>query len=185
MDLVFPKGNEERFVDMALRLGTKHLVFCYELKDPLLKDRQKEVKMLEHQEFTTEFAILVRTQDDVAKAKNLTRSIVAIARQELFEDKRVMYIIDFEGGKRDDFIHHRNSGLNQVFINHAKRTGKILLVNARQLISGAIPPAVVLGRMKQNNDFFKKYAPDAFVVSGAHEPLEMRAPKDLQNLLLL
>src|SRR5207253_7981913 len=113
----------------------------------------------------------------------IAKSLVGIARPELFEDKRITYIIDFESGKRDDFIHHRNSGLNQVFIEQAKRGGKVLLVDAHQLLFGRLPPAIVLGRIKQNNDFFKKYKPDIIVVSGAREALEMRAPRDLQNLL--
>jgi RNase P/RNase MRP subunit p30 len=184
-DLVFPKGNEEHLAGMAKRLGITHLILCYSLKDPLLKDRAKEVAILSHEGFTTEFAILVTSQQEVSKAMHLTKSIVAIARPEFFEDKRVGYIIDFEGGRRDDFIHHRNSGLNQVFIAQAKRTNKTLLVDARQLLFGQLPQPVVLGRVKQNNDFFKKYKPNVLVVSGAHEALEMRAPRDLQNLLNL
>lgn len=183
-DLVFPRGNEEHLVEMALRLGFTHLILCYELKDPLIKERAKEVKMLEHEGLTTEFAVMVRNQDEVGKARNYTAAIVAIGRPELFEDKRVAYMIDFEAGKRDDFIHHRNSGLSQVSINNATRTGKQLLVNAHNLL-GQLPQSVVLGRMMQNNNFFRKYKPDVLVVSGAREPLEMRAPRDLQNLLSL
>jgi RNase P/RNase MRP subunit p30 len=182
-DLVFPKGNEEHLIHMAERLGFQHVIFCYTLKDPLLKDRGKEVAMLAHDGITTEFAIIVTNQQEVAKARSITRSVIGIARPELFEDKRISHIIGFESGKRDDFIHHRNSGLSQVFIEQAKRTGKILLVDARQLLFGQLPQPVVLGRMKQNNDFFKKYKPDVIVISGAREPLEMRAPRDLQNLL--
>jgi RNase P/RNase MRP subunit p30 len=183
IDLVFPKGNEEHLVEMAKRLGFTHLILCYTLKDPLIKERAKEVTMLAHEGFTTEFAVLVTNQNDVSKARNLTKSIVGVGRPELFEDKRVAYIISFEGSKRDDFIHHRNSGLNQVFIENAKRTDKTILVSARQLLSGDVPQAVVLGRMMQNNTFFRKYKPAVLVVSGAKEPLGMRAPRDLQNLL--
>jgi RNase P/RNase MRP subunit p30 len=113
----------------------------------------------------------------------MTKTIIGIARPELFEDKRVSHIIDMESGRRDDFIHHRNSGLNQVFIESAKRTDKTLLVDAHQLLFERIPPAVVLGRIMQNNIFYKKYAPRALVISGASEPLEMRPWRDLQNLL--
>jgi RNase P/RNase MRP subunit p30 len=182
-DLVFPHGNEEHLAQMAQRLGVRHLILCYELKDPLLRERAKEVAMLSHDGFTAEFAVLVASQQDVSRARNYTKSIVATARPELFEDKRVAYVIDFESGRRDDFIHHRNSGLNQVFIENAKRTGKVLLVNAHNLIAGKLPQAVILGRIMQNNTFFRKYRPGLLVVSGAMEPLEMRAPRDLQNLL--
>jgi len=183
-DVVFPKGNVEHLAQTARRLGVKHLIFCYGLRDPLLKDRAKEIAMLTDKGFTTEFAVLAASQQEVNRAKSITRSIVGLARPELFEDKRVAYIIDFESGRRDDFIHHRNSGLNQVSIDQAKRTEKTLLVNAHNLLFGPLPQAVVLGRMRQNAGFFRKYAPHVIAVSGAREPLEMRAPRDLQNLLL-
>jgi RNase P/RNase MRP subunit p30 len=184
-DLVFPRNNEEKLLEMAKRLGIKHLIFCYELKDPLLKDRGKEVAMLSTEQLTTEFAVYVTTQQEVGKAQGITKNVVAAGRPEMFDDKRVKYIINFEAAKRDDFIHHRNSGLNQVFLAAAERSQKTVLVSARQLIAGEVPPAVVLGRMMQNNTFYRKYKTAVLVVSAAREPLEMRAPRDLQNLLNL
>ncbi len=183
IDVVFPNGNEKHLVDMALRLGTKHLILCYQLSDPLLKMRAKEVQLLKQENLTTEFAIIVNSQQDVAKAKNFTKTIIGMARPELFEDKRVSHIIDMESGKRDDFIHHRNSGLNQVFLQHVNNNDKTLLVDASQLFAGQIAPGVVLGRIMQNNEFYKKYSPRVIVVSGACEPLQMRACRDLQILL--
>jgi RNase P/RNase MRP subunit p30 len=182
-DLVFPSGNEKHLAEMALRLGTEHLIFCYELKDPLLKMRAKEVELLKQEHLTTGFAIIVDSQQDVAKAKNFTKTIVGTARPELFEDKRVSHIIDMESGRRDDFIHHRNSGLNQVFLQHVNNNDKTLLVDASQLFSGQIAQGVVLGRIMQNNEFYRKYAPRVIVISGACEPLQMRAWRDLQVLL--
>jgi len=187
IDLVFPRGNEEHLVEMGKRLGIRHMIFCYSLKDPLLKERTKEVAILADPEhtFTTEFAILVTNQQDVSRAKSLHATVIGLARPELFEDKRVDYLIDMESGRRDDFIHHRNSGLNQVFIAQGIRTDKTLLLDARQLLFSDIPPAVVLGRIMQNNEFYRKMLPRVIVVSGACEPLEMRSYKDLQNLLRL
>jgi hypothetical protein len=148
----------------------------------MIKNRKKEVALLSDNELTTEFAIITNNQNDIGRAKNLSASIIAVGRPEMFEDKRVDYVIDFENGRRNDFIHHRNSGLNQVFIVAAKKTGKILLVNAHNLLY-CEDPAVILGRFTQNNIFFKKYSPSVTVVSGAREPLEMRPVRDLQGLL--
>jgi RNase P/RNase MRP subunit p30 len=184
-DVVFPKNNEEHLCEMAKRLGFTHLIFVYDLKDPLLKDREKEIAKLASESFSTEFAIIVTNQQEISKARSICKTIIGIGRPELFEDKRITHIIDFESGKRDDFIHHRNSGLNQVFIEQAIRSEKTLLINASQLFVALQPQAIILGRMKQNNDFFKKYKPTVLVVSGAQEPLEMRAPRDLENILLI
>lgn len=185
VDVVFPHGNETHLIDMAERLGITHVIFCYTLKDPLLKSRAKEIEKLDDptRHITTEFAILVSNQQDVSRAKSMTKTVIGTARPELFEDKRVTHIIDMESGRRDDFIHHRNSGLNQVFIANAIMGDKTLLVDAKQLLFGDQPRAVVLGRMRQNNAFYRKYAPRVIVVSGASEPLEMRPWRDLQNLL--
>lgn len=184
-DVVFPHGNETHLVHMAERLGITHIIFCYTLKDSLLKSRAKEIEKLSDpaRRITTEFAILVSNQQDVSRAKSITKTVIGTARPELFEDKRVTHIIDMESGRRDDFIHHRNSGLNQVFIANAIIGDKTLLVDAKQLLFGDQPRAVVLGRIRQNNIFYKKYAPRVMAVSGASEPLEMRPWRDLQNLL--
>jgi RNase P/RNase MRP subunit p30 len=184
-DIVFPHGNEQTLADAAHHLGVTHLICCYELSDPIIKQRAAEVAKLARDGMTTELAALVRDQQAVARARQLTKTVIALPRPELFEDKRVTHVIDFEGGSRDDFIHHRNSGLTQVHINNAIRTDKTLVVDLRQLLFAAIPQPVVLGRILQNNTFFRKYKPHVLVASCAREPLELRAPRDRQDLLRL
>ncbi len=184
-DLVFPDGNEERLVAMARELGTRTLVLCYDASSPGIKERPREVAKLSGPGVRTVFAALARTQDEVQRALKVTQEIVALASPAIYEDKRVRYVIGFEGGARDDFIHHRNAGLTQVSVANAVRTGKTLLVDAGQLLSGEMPAHVVLGRMMQNNMLFRKYRPSVLAVSGAREALGMRATKDLRVLLLL
>jgi hypothetical protein len=181
-DLCFPHGNEEALCQMALALGTTHLILCYPLSDPLVKDRKKEVAMLAHEGLTTEFAVIVRNQDEVAKAMHLTRTIVGPARLELYEDKRVTHLIGIESGRREDFIHHRNSGLTQVLIAQAIRTEKTLLVDLSAL-HGPFPQPVIIGRIMQNNTLFKKYAPRTLVVSAGKTPFDLRSPHDRANFL--
>lgn len=182
LDLVFPRGNEERLFETARKLGFSEIIFCYRLDDPLLKERKGEVSRLQSGDITPMFAVYVKTQQDVQKARKFTEHIVALGRREMFEDKRVKYIIGFESSKREDFVHHRNSGLTQVFLKNAIRTDKTLLVNISQLRESKAPH-VMLGRMMQNNRLYRKYSPKVCVVSGAREPLEMRAPRDLENAL--
>jgi RNase P/RNase MRP subunit p30 len=184
-DLVFPQGNEESLVEMARELGTRTLLMCYPLSDPAIRERAGEVAKLSSEQVSTAFSVLVRTQDEVQRALKLTQEIVSLAHPAAYEDKRVRYIIGFEGGTREDFIHHRNAGLTQVSIAHAMRTGKTLLVDAGQLLSAEQPAHVILGRMLQNNMLFRKYRPSVLAVSGAREALDMRSTRDLGNLLLL
>ncbi len=187
-DLVFPNGNEERLLEMAERLGFSELMLCYELKDPLLKDRAKEVAKLSTPKVKATFAILVTNQNDVAKAKQLTANIIATPFQGVFEDKRITHVIGLEGGRRDDFLHHRNSGLTQVGLRECARTGKTILVDAGALLQETQThhPSVILGRMLQNNEFYRKeYDVPVRVISAASEPLKMRAPRDMMDLLKL
>lgn len=178
-DLVFPKGNEKKMLAMAKRLGVQRLFLCYSLSDA--RRMKEEVANMSGKGLAVELAVLV-SQKDVQRAKAVTKFVVARGKPGIYEDKRVRFVIDFESGKRDDFIHHRNSGLTQVFIKKGMATGKTFLVNARQLGENE---ETILGRMQQNNRFFRKYKPDVLVVSGARTPLEMRNPRDLQQLLLV
>ena len=179
-DLVFPQGNEQKLVEMALKLGFTRLILCYPLSDPGLKSRKDEVAKLG---IDAVFAVYVDRQDDIPKAQRFTHEIVARGAQGIYDDRRVKYVIGFESSRREDFIHHRNSGLNQVFIQAAIKTGKTILVDVSQLLAGE--QDVVLGRVLQNNMFFRKYKPDVLVVSGAREALDMRAPRDMADLLRL
>lgn len=182
-DLVFPNGNEAQLVAMATRLGIHELLFCYKAEDPLSKSRIAEATKYATKECAITPVILVKDLAGVDKAKAITKNVATYGSPAVFEDKRIKYVLGMETGHRDDFIHHRNSGLNQVFIEQSKRTGKTLLINLRPLITESIPQAVFLGRVQQNNTFFRKYKPAVMVVSGAKEPLEMRSPRDLQMIL--
>lgn len=168
---------------MAKKLGIKELLLMYNLSDPMLKQRYSEAKKLADEKINVELAIFVNSQQEVIKAKSLTKHIVG--RERLYEDKRVKYLIDFESSRKPDFIHHRRGGLTQVHVKTAVRTGKTILVNANPLITNKLHQSVLLGRFQQNSALFKKYGADVKVVSGATRSLDMRAPKDLDNLLKL
>jgi RNase P/RNase MRP subunit p30 len=182
-DLVFPNGNEGKLAAMARRLRVRTLLLCYPADAPHLEQRRAEAQRLCDERLTVLFCVHAKDQDQVQRAVKITKEIVATGRQGIFEDPRVRYVIDFEGRRREDFVHHRNSGLTQVSIAKGIKSGKVFLVNARQLAGNY--SYVILGRMMQNNMFFRKYKPTVLAVSGATEALGMRSPKDLENLLLL
>ncbi len=185
MDVVFPKNNETRLLEMARLLGTREVMLVYPVSDPSLKQRKGEVERLSGTVGTvvTRFGILVSEHREVQRAKGLSPDIVAISRPWVYDDKRVRWVLNMENGRRADFTHHRNSGLNQVFIRKAIRTGKTFLINLNLLLSDG--RETLLGRVLQNNRFFRKYRPDVLVVSGCSLPLEMRSEKDRGSLLRL
>lgn len=184
-DLVFPSGNEPALVEMAKRLGFDKLFLCYPLDDPLIAQRKGEIQALCDENLQVEFAIMIKNQTEVNKAKRLTKHIIAPSKQELFEDKRIPYLLGFGNSRKPDFIHHRRGGLTQVHVNSAKRTNKTLLVDIGSLLQSDVSNETLIGRLMQNNKLFRKYGCAVRAVSCAKSALGMRAPKDLENFLTL
>ena len=127
--------------------------------------------------------ILIRDQNQ-AKLGRQYDAVVAPCSREFFETRAVTHILDPENGARPDFIHHRNSGLNQVVlalaVGDAKRRPKAILSSFTQLLGKR--PATALGRMAQNARWCAKYKVRYLLVSGAASAWEQRAATDLKAL---
>lgn len=98
----------------------------------------------------------------------------------LLEKGRVDAITGIENHPRRDFIHHRNSGLNQVLCKIAARKGVIICFNLPDILSGK---PHVIGRIRQNIKLCRKYRVKMGFASLAKNYLEMRNPKDILALL--
>lgn len=111
-------------------------------------------------------------------------AIVAPSRREFFESRIVTHILNPERSYRDDFIHHRNSGLNQVLLKLArgekKRLPKTIISTFSQLLNSK-RESVILGRMRQNVKWCDKYGVLYSLVSGASSWYEIRGEKDLKQ----
>jgi RNase P/RNase MRP subunit p30 len=183
VDVVFPRNNERALLEMAQRLGTRKLILVYELTDPMIRDRKGEVEKLSSESVRTEFAVIAHNQQDVSKAVRLTRSVIG-TRAELAEDSRVAYLMGLEDSSRDDFIHHRRSGMNQVVVAHANRTNKTIFLDLSLALDRERGP-VYLGRLLQNTTIAQRRFGNVIVVSGAHEAMHLRAPRDRSLFLRL
>lgn len=173
IDFVFPENNEAEFIAMAKKLGYSAICFVYSLKD---------FKRFESKDLKVYSAIL--TEEKFEKAKQIADFVFAKANgntRGLIENKRVNFIYGFEESVRRDFIHYRNSGLNQVLCNLMREKNLKYFLSLTHLISSEDPQ--FFGRAAQNIRFCDKFKVGVNFGSFALDPLEMRAASDVASLL--
>jgi len=164
-------------VTLARQLGHDEIIVCYSRHD----QRNKETTPP-----GTISAILVTTTNQAKALKRSYDQIVAPCKREFFESPHVDAILEPERQARQDFIHHRNSGLHQVLLKLCQPTSKRRqakrIITTTRLLLDANVPAVILGRMMQNARWCRKYNVAYHVTSGARTVWEQRAASDLAAL---
>lgn len=98
--------------------------------------------------------------------------------RKIVETKNIDILISPEKIRVKDFMHSRDSGLNQVLCKLAKKN-EIAIGFDFNLVLKAKNRAVIIGRMMQNVKLCRKYKVKMVLLSGAFNELEMRNPKDL------
>ena len=86
-------------------------------------------------------------------------------------------VIGAELSKREDFLHHRRSGLDQVKAQLLKEQGAAIILTI-QAIKQAENSAQVLGRMQQNARIAHKLGVQVILASGASKPEEAISTHD-------
>jgi RNase P/RNase MRP subunit p30 len=174
IDVVFPQNNEKEFARIAEKLGIKNLCFVYSQKD-FLSAKQVDTKIKIYKG-------LILKPGEARKAKGADIIIVKAGDDNrcLLENKSIDLLFDLENHSHKDFLHHRNSGLNQVFCAIANKSRTIILMDFNTVLkSDRIHCARIMGRMMQNVRLCKKYKVDLAIASFAAEPHEMRDLNDL------
>jgi len=97
----------------------------------------------------------------------------------VFEKNKNIFIYNLEDKNRD-FIHYRNSGLNQVLCKLAKKNDIAICFNFNLILNNeGMKKSQILGRMMQNIRFCRKYKVRTVIASFASKPEEMRSSHDL------
>ena len=110
----------------------------------------------------------------VVKAKENNRG--------LFESKNTRMIYNLEDTGTREFMHHRNSGLNQVLCKLARDNDITIVFSLALVLSkNRREASMIMGRMMQNVRFCRKYGVGMRLASMAKDPYEMRAPKDMMS----
>lgn len=169
-DIVCPRGNEDRFVNMAKSLGYEGVCFLYEDKLPSNGVDGKGLEIF-YGIFTDEIK-KARKSADFVVAKN------AESIRKLVEKDKPDVIFGVEMLGKKDFMHQRNSGVDHVICNLAKKKGVGFGFSLKNIIDSKCSP-LALGRVMQNIILFEKYGIDVYVCSMSKSPYEMRNPRDI------
>ncbi len=177
IDLVFPKNNEKEFISMSVKLGYSGLCFVYNSVDELIRNKEKLKKSKSKLLFGLKFESKEKVYDFIiTRASGKSRQILEKGKADI--------IYDFEKGSREDYIHHRASGLNQVLCKFARKNNVAVGFSVSSILNNEKKP-VLLGRIKQNIKLCRKYKVRMIIGSFSSEPYKMRSLHDLISLFCL
>lgn len=175
MDVVFPNNNEDKFIEIAKRLGYTSLCFVYPLKEFCRKKLDFDIK----------YGILCNDKD-IQKARKMSNLVFLKAgenQRSLIEKNKDIIIFGFEQSEKSDFLHQKRSNLNHILCSLATKNNiKIGFSFNLLLNSNENQRNVLIGRMANNIKLCKKYKTRMIFGSFAANPYEMRANNDLAAL---
>ena len=189
-DIVFPNNNEQQFLGMAEKLNIEKLIFAYKYDKNLDTNNIKEgiKKLSDKTDISLDLALL-STSINLQQSKKICNRTLIDAKEHdsdkirnLIEKRKPFLVFDLEYQKKD-FIHHRNSGLNQVTCRFLKENN-IILGFSFSLILKTKNRDFILGRMMQNIRFMRKFKFQVKIASFAQNPYDMRSLDDLKSLFI-
>ena len=178
-DIVFPNGNEEKFLKLNSRLGVSSLIFCY-TPDTLPADYEKI-----NDSGDIRYALLANiSQLQKYKSKNLP---MLYGRNDrfVFEQnfKKPLIIFGIESASSTDSMHSRHSGLNHILCSLAEKNNIYLGISLYQLLtSESFKRPYIIGRMAQNIILARKFGMKLKLASFARTPFHMRSYNDFLSL---
>jgi len=176
-DVVFPKNNEKEFISIAAKLGYGGLCFVYNSVDEFIRNKERFKKSNLKLLFGLKFESKEKVYDFIiTKASGKSRQILERGKADI--------IYDFEKSSREDYIHHRASGLNQVLCKLARKNNVAVGFSVSSILNSKQKP-MLLGRIKQNIKLCRKYRVRMIIGSFSSDPYEMRSLHDLISLFCL
>ena len=169
IDIVFPKNNEKKFIELAEKLGWDGLCFVY---------KEKINNKIEELIPKTKLNIFIAGKKGILKIKKSTEKDQRIL--EKFAPD-VLYGMEFSAKK--DPMHFRSSGLNQVLCKLAKKNKVVIAVPLKQIIDSK-NQALILGRTIQNIALCKKYKVMHAIASFAEKPYKIKSPNDMISFMI-
>ncbi|MFC1691551.1 RNase P subunit p30 family protein [Nanoarchaeota archaeon] len=217
IDIAFPNKNEEEFISVAEKLGSKGICFIYKELPKKVVHSIKRSKLLSSSASSSSRGVAPSgdaepsiPEDRVLKMpctnyKNLqklssktvqvfvgslsrnTKSLLVLAKnpgeeRELIEKHKPDIIFGMESSEQGDFMHQRNSGLNQVLCKLALSKKVMFGVDFNAILSSNTRKrAELIGRTKQNIKLFRKFGNEVVLASFAQNPYELRSSQDLKS----
>jgi len=189
VDIVFPKNNENKFIEMAERLGIKSICFayCFKGKNDFL-DKKEKIRKLEEKTKIKLFAGIIAEPMDLNRAKQITKVVICKSpenNRSVFEKIRPSVVFELETLSKKDSMHSRNSGLNHILCSLANKNNILVGFSFSSVLdSEGIFKSQILGRMMQNIRLCRKYKVRTVIASFADGPYKMRAFHDLRSFFI-
>ncbi|MEK6952336.1 MAG: RNase P subunit p30 family protein [Nanoarchaeota archaeon] len=98
--------------------------------------------------------------------------------RKIVENKKVDIFLSPEKTRTKDFMHSRDSGLNQVLCKLARKNEITVGFNFNDILKSR-NRSLILGKMIQNVELCRKYNVKMVILSGAKNRYELRSAKDL------
>ena len=123
----------------------------------------------------------LRKRINQAKGLIIVRGINDNVNRAALENKRVKILLSPEYGRKNDSLHFRNSGLNQVLCKLAKKNNIAIGFNLSDILNNdKLTKINILGKMMQNVRFCRKYKVRMIVGSFAKDKYELRSIDSLK-----
>ncbi|MFA6074094.1 MAG: hypothetical protein WC758_08305 [Candidatus Woesearchaeota archaeon] len=171
IDVCLPKDNEEKFIEIAEKLGTSGLLFLYDKQEKNLSGLREKTKLKLYA------GLIVKTNT------NKPGIMFAKGEQQNMENRNLRFMYDFEEIEQKDSFHYRRSGANQVLANIMKEKNKVMVFDMEKIFTSLRQKEFLLGRMTQNLMLAKKYKLDTIICSFATKPENLRAEKEYASLI--
>ncbi|MBI2549142.1 hypothetical protein HYW21_07370 [Candidatus Woesearchaeota archaeon] len=183
IDIIFPRTQTKDVLPLAQRLHI-HGVCGIGTDTPPLASNAQDSQSREQPPLSQDVSVFYgslstsrRKQSDVVihRSQGDDRSII--------EQGSIDLIYDLEISSRADFLHHRNSGLNQVLCNLLQKKKIAYAIAFSTLLhTSSRRRSILIGRVMQNIFLCRKYSVPMIIASFAQTPFELRAFEELQSL---
>lgn len=186
-DIIFPKDNEKKIINMAIRLGYSSLYLIYDFKEDF-NNIKKKIEKLQDKDINIKIGVKtdIKNINKLKKKNDFTIIEANDKTRHIIEKIKPNLIYNLELIGRKDFIHHRNSGLNQVLCKLANKNKVIVGINFNNFLKETkLSKDIIFGRIKQNIKLCRKYKVKSIIASFASTPFEMRNPQDLLSFSII
>jgi RNase P/RNase MRP subunit p30 len=185
IDFVSPNNNEKELVQIAESLGYSSLCFCYPYSKNFLFPKLTSIKL-------KLFTAFIFNEKNISKINSSKANLNILQNnsnlRNIIETHRnkIDYALDIETSSRSDFLHHRNSGLNQIICTLLKENKIRPLLSFNNLLNTSTKNLpIYIGRIKQNIKLARKYKLNSQLASFATQKYDMRPKHDLIALLII
>jgi ribonuclease P/MRP protein subunit RPP1 len=186
IDICLPKGNEKELLERAKLLGYSSVVFLYPFSSK--KELLEQKKKFPNQKIG--LYIKAIKPNDLKKVEQfyLDADMIAVSAQDenivrlASENPRIDLLFEVASSSGKDSLHYRNSGLNNVIVNIAKKSKQAYGLSFRYLLEHeSYARAKILGREIQNIQLSRRKIP-IVIASFSQDIWQIRNPNDLQSI---